>query len=475
MNNKIIGRDDACETFLEALESGSSEFIAIVGRRRIGKTFLVNNYFNDELCFYLTGVQDGSKETQLNAFTQELSRRQKKHVEPPKNWLDAFNMLRGYLEKKRTKKKKVIFLDELPWMDAPKSNFVQEFGYFWNSYAAWSKDIILVIAGSSTSWIVNKIFNDRGGLHNRVTKRIWLKPFTLQQTEDFLKSKKVTISRYEITLLYMAIGGIPFYLNEIKQGESAAQTIQRLFFKSGGLLKTEFQYLYKAIFFKADAYVRVVRILAKHRYGLNRTTLLKLAKITNSGGGSKILEDLVLTGYIEEMIPLGKNKNGAKYVLNDFYSLFYLNFVEPANYKNWLAAIETSSYKIWCGLSFERVCFMHQDEIKKTLGISGLNSYFTHLTLFGPNKKATSQIDMLIERADNVFNLCEIKFANSVYKIKETEATKLREKMADLQTKIKARQSIFPILVTPFGGEKNMHYIGNIQKEVTLNDLFVKR
>ncbi len=474
MSKIIIGRDDACEVLLSAIESSSSEFVAIVGRRRIGKTYLVNKYFESDICFYLTGIQSGSKETQLSAFTQELGRRQKKHIEPPKNWLEAFHILRTHLEKVKTKRKKVIFLDELPWMDAPKSHFIQAFGHFWNSYAAWSDDIVLVIAGSSTSWIVNKIFNDRGGLHNRVTKRIWLEPFTLQQTEEFLKSKKIRLSRYELTLLYMAIGGIPFYLNEVRPGESVAQTIQRLFFKADGLLKKEFQYLYKAIFFKADAYERVVRVLAKHRYGLSRTTLLKQAKITNSGGGTKILEDLVLTGYIEEMMPLGKNKNGAKFVLNDFYSLFYLNFVEPANHKNWLTVIETSAYKIWCGLTFERVCFTHQNEITKALGINGLHSSFSHLTIFGDNKKATSQIDMLIERADNVINLCEIKFANSIYKMKEAEATKIREKMSDLRPKIKTRQSIFPVLISPFGGERNMHYLGTIQNEVKLDDLFVK-
>ena len=370
MSKPIIGRDEECETFERVLSSRESEFVAITGRRRIGKTYLVNQYFGSSLCFYLTGIQDKPQSVQLQAFAQELARRQNDIVPTPDNWLRAFDLLRTYLQSLKKGKKKVIFLDELPWMDTPKSGFLQKFAYFWNSWAAWTEDIILIIAGSSTSWIVKKIYNDRGGLHNRVTKRIWLKPFTLKQTEQFLESKNIVMSRYEIVLLYMAMGGIPFYLNEVKKGESAAQTIQRLFFKDNGLLRNEFQNLYHAIFLKADAHIRVIKVLAKHRYGLDRNELLKKAKITNSGGASKILEELVLTGYMEEMLPFGKRKNGLKYVLNDFYSMFYLSFVEKNTNQNWLSCFNTAAYKIWCGLTFERVCFMHLDGIKKALGIS---------------------------------------------------------------------------------------------------------
>lgn len=472
MDKLIIGRDAECKIFDEVLLSQSSEFVAITGRRRIGKTYLVNQYFDSNICFYMTGIQNQPQTVQLQAFAQELARRQNQFVQTPKNWLEAFDLLRNFIENQKSVKKKIIFLDELPWMDTPKSNFLQVFAHFWNSWAAWTKDIILVIAGSSTSWIVKKVYNDTGGLHNRVTKRIWLQPFTLKQTEHFLESKNIKLSRYEITLLYMAIGGVPFYLNEVKTGESTAQIIQRLFFENGGLLKSEFQNLYQAIFYKADAYIRVVKVLAKHRYGLDRNEVLKQAKITNSGGGSKILEDLVLTGYIEEMLPFGKKKSGVKYVLNDLYSMFYINFVENNTTKNWLSYIDTAMYKIWCGFTFERVCFMHQEGIKKALGISGIRTQTSHLTIYDEDKKAKAQIDMLIERADNVFNLCEIKFSENIYILKEAEANKIRQKMGSLRDKIKEKQSIFPTLITPFGAERNKHYLGLIQNEVRLDELF---
>lgn len=472
MGKLIIGRDAECKIFDGVLTSQSSEFVAITGRRRIGKTYLVNQYFDSNICFYLTGIQNEPQAVQLQAFAQELARRQNQFVQTPNNWLEAFDLLRKYIENQKTGKKKVIFLDELPWMDTPKSNFLQVFAHFWNSWAAWTEDIILIIAGSSTSWIVKKVYNDRGGLHNRVTKRMWLKPFTLKQTEDFLESRKVKLSRYEITLLYMAMGGVPFYLNEVKTGESAAQTIQRLFFENEGLLRSEFQNLYQAIFHKADAYIRVVKVLAKHRYGLDRNEVLKQAKITNSGGGSKILDDLVMTDYIAEMLPFGKKKSGMKYVLNDLYSMFYLNFVEDITNQNWLSYIDSATYNIWCGLTFERVCFMHEEGIKKALGISGIRTQTSHLTIYDDDKKAKAQIDMLIERSDNVFNLCEIKFSESTYVLKEAEAGKIRQKMGSLRSKIKEKQSIFPTLITTFGAERNMHYLGLIQNEVNLDALF---
>lgn len=359
-------------------------------------------------------------------------------------------------------------------MDTPKSKFVQLFAHFWNSWAAWQNNIVLVIAGSSTSWIIKKIYEDKGGMHNRVTKRIWLKPFNLKETEAYLKHRRVNLSQYEISLIYMAVGGVPFYLNEIKPGQSANQIIQQLFFEPNALLKTEFHNLFHSIFHKADAHIRVIQELAKYRYGLDRTQLLKLAKITNSGGGSKILEELLQTDYVAQMIPFGKKNNGAKYILNDFYSMFYLNFVEGTKIKKWYNQFNTPNYQIWCGLSFERLCMMHEYAIKKALGISGVDTHSSHLTLLGEDKKAISQIDLLIERKDNTFNLCEIKFTHDIYKITEAESMKIKQKEFYLRDRIKQRQSIFNTMITTFGCERNnMHYIGRIHKEVVLSDLFV--
>jgi uncharacterized protein len=469
----LVGRSPQIEIFKEALNSGKSEFIAVTGRRRIGKTFLINSFFKDEICFYMTGIQNQPIKVQLRAFANELSHRSKRLVSTPEHWLEAFALLRDYVETVETKKKKVIFLDELPWFDTQKSGFLQIFAHFWNSWAAWEKNIILVIAGSSTSWIVNKVYNDTGGLHNRVTKRIWLEPFKLAETELFLKSKNIHLTQYEIILIYMSIGGVPFYLNEIRQGESAAQCIERLCFQEDGLLKNEFENLYTAIFHKPEAHLRIVKALAQHPYGLGRTELLKQAKITNSGGASSILEELIATGYVEYMLPFGQKVNNGKYILADFYSRFYLNFISNRKIDNWMSHINSTAYNVWGGFAFEWLCHLHKKEIIKALGLSGVQTKTSFLTIKDETGKMTAKIDMLIDRADNVLNLCEIKFSNDIYKLNKTEAEAIRKKVSELQAQLKRRKSIFPTMITTFGCEKNMHYLGLITNQLDMSCMFV--
>jgi uncharacterized protein len=472
MIESIVGRNPQIVLFNEALDSPQSEFIAVTGRRRIGKTFLINTFFKESICFYMTGVQNQPLKTQLQAFANELGARKKTMVSTPADWMEAFALLRNYVESVETTQKKVIFLDELTWIDTPRSGFLQIFAHFWNSWAAWEKNIILVIAGSSTSWIVNKIYNDTGGLHNRVTKRVWLEPFKLVETEAFFKYKNITLTRYETVLIYMAFGGVPFYLNEVKSGESAAQCIERLCFTEGGLLKTEFDNLYTSIFYRPESHLKIVKTLAQHPYGMERNELLKQAKVTNSGGASNILDELVTTGYVYYMIPYGKNASGGKYILADFYSRFYLNFISNRKITNWMSQIDSNAYKTWCGLAFEWVCHYHKNEILKALGINGIQTTTSYLSIKDEMGKMTAQIDMLIDRADNALNLCEIKFSNDVYALTKAEADKMRKKITYLQGQLKKRKSIFPVMITTFGCDKNMHYLGLITNQLDMDCLF---
>jgi uncharacterized protein len=469
---EIFGREKEIVLFEAALTSAQSEFIAVTGRRRIGKTFLIKTFFQAELCFHFTGVQNQPMKVQLSTFANELGLRQKRRMSTAKDWIEAFSLLRDYVETLETNTKKVLFFDELPWMDTPRSGFLQIFAHFWNNWAAWEKNIILVIAGSSTSWIINKVYNDPGGLHNRVTKRIWLKPFDLHETEAFLRSKHIILSRYEITLLYMALGGVPFYLNEIRSGESAAQCIQRLCFTEGGLLQDEFKNLYSAIFNKPDAHLKIVKTLAQHHYGLERGELLKKTKISNTGAASKVLDELVATGYLHYMIPFGKKHNGGKYILADFYSRFYLTFIDHQTSMNWMSAANSPAYYTWCGLAFEWLCHYHSMAVLKALGINGIRTSTSYLSIKDESGKMTAQIDLLIDRADHTINLCEIKFANDVYVMTKSEADAMRKKVSQLGAKLKRRKSIFPVMITTFGCEKNMYYLGQIYHEVTLDDLF---
>lgn len=471
---QLFGRKKEIEIFNDALASHQSEFIAVKGRRRIGKTFLINTFFKEERCFYLTGVHNQPTKVQLQAFANELSFRQKKVVSRPKDWLEAFALLRNYVQTVETTTKKVIFIDELPWIDTPKTNFIQIFAHFWNSWAAWEENIILVIAGSSTSWMVNKIYNDTGGFHNRVTKRIWLEPFKLSETEAFFKSKHIQLSRYEIALIYMAFGGVPFYLNEVKIGESAAQCIERLCFADGGLLKNEFDNLYVSIFNTPEVHIRIAKTLAQHPYGMGRTELLKKAKVANSDASTKILEELVANDYLYYMLPYGKKANRGKYILADFYSRFYFNFISNPKVSDWMSELESNTYKTWAGLAFEWLCYYHKRQILKGLGISGIRYYeISYVNVKDENRKMTGQIDMLIDRADNILNLCEITFSNDVYVISEEEGDIIRKKMWYLMGKVKHRKSVSPVMITPFGCEKNMYFLGLFNYQLDLNCLFL--
>jgi uncharacterized protein len=469
---KVVGREKEMAIFDQAMESDKSEFIAVTGRRRVGKTYLIKKYFEKSFCFSVTGIQNQGKDAQMQAFINELSIRQNKFMSKPKSWIEAFFLLREYLESVKTTKKKVIFIDELPWMDTQRSSFLQIMAHFWNSWAAWEGNIILVICGSATSWIIKKVFNDRGGLHNRVTKRISLKPFTLSETELFLKAKGINLERYQIAQIYMALGGIPFYLNEIIKGESAHQNIDRLCFAEQAPFKKEFDNLYKSLFDKPDNYITIIKALAANNYGLTREALLQKTKLSNAGSTTRLLFDLQESGFIDYISPFGNSNNNGKYVLVDFYSRFYLRFITGNKTKSWLTQHDSSIWKAWAGITFELIYYLHISKIEKALGIEGIYTKHHYLLLKNDTKELNSQIDIVIERADKSINLCEVKFADGEYDLTKAEAENIRQKTWNLQNQLKKRQMIFPTMLTTFGCTRNQHYLGIITNEVKLDDLF---
>jgi len=230
-------------------------------------------------------------------------------LEIPPDWLAAFQQLKTYLKPLLGKEKKVIFFDELPWLDTHRSGFLQAFGYFWNSWAS-RQNLVVVICGSAASWMIRKVVRDKGGLHNRITKRIHLKPFTLAETETYLASRHIRFNRYQLLQLYMAMGGIPHYLKEIKKGKSAAQNIDQICFAETGLLKEEFINLYPALFHNADKHLELVRALATKHQGMTRADIIRQTKWPSGAGLTKILEELVQSGFINAYYPFGKKKIG---------------------------------------------------------------------------------------------------------------------------------------------------------------------
>ncbi len=478
MKNTLFGRDKEITILQKALLSHEAEMVSVIGRRRVGKTFLIKTVYKKSIAFELTGIQHAPRKEQLRNFSGQLTKLSKSKVPipPPKDWLEAFFILSEFLESKIGKKKIVVFLDELPWMSTHKSGFLRALSWFWNSWAV-NKNVVVVICGSAASWMIRKVVNHRGGLHNRITKRIHLYPFTLAETEAYLKSRKAGLDRYHIIQLYMALGGIPHYLKEIEPGLSAAQNINNICFSQTGLLRKEFSRLYASLFDSAEYHVAVIKALARKRQGLTRKDIVRHLKISEGATVTKTLDELNESGFISSFRPFGKKKKERLYRLTDEYSLFYLQFMEGQEYEGddvWNHLSQTQSYKTWAGYAFENVCLKHIPQIKKAMSIAGIYSVSGSFYKKGTQDSEGGQIDLLIDRKDQVINLFEIKFYNEPFTITKAYAEKMRTRMGVFRESTKTRKQLFWILISTFGLKENAHSLGIVSKSLTMDDLFAE-
>ena len=476
MSGKLIGRKKEQEILLDALNSSEAEMVSLVGRRRVGKTFLVTSLYQEKIVFELTGIQNASRAIQLRNFRDVLTERMESEInlELPIDWLDAFNQLKKYLKPLLEKDKKVIFLDELPWMATHKSGFLEAFGYFWNSWAS-RQNLVVVICGSAASWMIQKVVRDKGSLHNRITKRINLQPFNLKDTEQYLLHRRISFERYQLLHLYMVLGGVPHYLKEIKRGYSAAQNIDELCFSNNGLLKEEFENLYTALFKNAHKHIEIVRILAGRQYGMSRDMLIKHSKMSSGKGFTKLLEELTLSGFISAFYPFGNKKTDLIYRLTDEFSLFYFQFMDGRKKDSdnvWKHLSQTQSYKTWSGYAFENICLKHIYQIKLALKIAGVYSTISSFYQKGGESEKGSQIDLVLDRNDHVINLFEIKFYQENVRINKAYAHKLREKAQVFRAKTKTRKQIFWTLMTTFGLDQNHHSLDLIDSALNMDILF---
>ena len=376
---KIIGREKEIQTLAEAMKSERSEFVAVYGRRRIGKTFLIKEYFNNKFSFLFVGTRGISKATQLDNFALALQRQFAIDFKPAlQNWFDAFHLLEDLLTKKRTKGKRVVFIDEMPWMDSPKSDFVPALELFWNGWANMRDDIVLIACGSATSWMVDKVFHNRGGLFNRITRHLYLKPFTLNEVEKLLHSQGIQWDRYQIAQCYMALGGVPFYLTLLNRSESLSQNIDRLFFSSENApLRMEYSELYSALFKDPEKYMTIVKALSAKREGMTRNELIEQCGF---GGSSitKVLSDLERCDFIFGYSQFGNKTKNTLYRIKDFYTLFYYKFVEKDDGKDncrWSHILQSQQVRIWQGFSFELLCLLHLDQIKNSFNMPCVKKY----------------------------------------------------------------------------------------------------
>lgn len=474
---QLIGREPEKTILTRMLHSPEAELVAMFGRRRVGKTFLIRSVYADRIVFEFTGMHNASLKDQLKSFSLafNVGKAPRLPTAVPENWIEAFHFLKAHLTTKIATRKSVVFFDEFPWIQTVKSGFLPAFEHFWNTWACRQNNLVVVICGSAASWMIRNIVNNKGGLHNRISQKIRLLPFNLKETEAYLMARKIKLDRYQLLQLYMAMGGIPEYLKAILPGESAAQAIDRLCFSKDGKLKGEFDILYNSLFDRAENHTAVIRALAGKSKGLNRNEIIKACNISSGGTTTKLLEELMESGFITPYIPFDKTIRESIYKLSDEYSLFYIKFLEKSRNKGedtWLTISESPSWKSWSGFAFEGVCLKHIWQIKKALSIGGVQSEES-VWRYAPGKNEKgAQIDLLIDRRDHSTNICEMKYSIEPFTIDKKYAGELQEKLRVFKQKTNSRKTLFLTMITTYGVTANIHSTGLVQKEITMDALF---
>ncbi len=481
MEGKIIGREEECRRLTHCMQEKQAQLILVYGRRRVGKTYLIEQFFRLRFAFRFTGMYKEPKSVQLQYFTEEL----RSHItvpKTPKNWMEAFRLLYQYLQTLPENEKQVVFFDELPWMDTHKSGFLTAFEWFWNQWGHAMDQLVFIACGSATSWMVKHLDKNRGGLFRRETAKLYLRPFTLQETERYLASRHMEWSRYDICLCYMILGGIPDYLKRLDPGQGLNENIDRLFFGSGAELGNEFSELYRTLFTNNAQYIAVVETLFEKKSGITRAEILARTGLPDNGILSEILTNLKASGFIQTYPFFQHRKKETVYLLSDYYSAFYLQFIKQDSGRDpqrWSKAYGSGRFFNWAGHAFEQVCRDHLPEIKKKLGISGVSTEdYTWFYRPSAEREETgaesgAQIDLLIERGDRTIHLCEEKFVSSEFVIDREYEMNLRNKRETFRQVTGTKKTLILTMITTYG-IKNGKYSNLISGQVVLDDLFEK-
>ena len=471
--DRLFGRASEQEQLDRLLVSGQAEFIALYGRRRVGKTFLVKEHLRGKITFYVSGVIDEDAEAQKKSFQTALE----EHGAPaPRGnaWMDYFLSLKQFLQLKVSDNKPcIVFIDEIPCLDTPRSGFIGALDHFWNTWASDHTNMKLIVCGSATSWIIKNLVDSHGGLHNRLTATIHLHPFTLKETEDYLKQRHFNWNRNTIAQLYMIFGGVPFYLSLLSPKETLAQAIDRLYFQRDATLENEYKRLTASLFRSPEPYYRIIETLAQHQQGITREEISQLTGLGTGGNLTRMLTELEHCDFIRSYYTRGRKVriNSCFYQLTDLFSLFHLHFRKKGinDPHFWENNINTPQVNTWLGLAFERIVLQHIEQVKKALGIErmGVNYYAWRSRTSQP----ASQIDLVLDRADNIVNICEMKYAKDAYLMTEEDEVKMRRRQSTFLLETRSRQATRPTMITPFGLQPNTHS-SEITDEISLDDLF---
>lgn len=473
MERNIIGRTKEIGILRTALESDKAELVAVYGRRRIGKTFLVKEFFNNAFDYYATGIFEGTKQNELDAFCDMLAQNSR-GPRKIKTWMQAFAALRDYLMSLR-KKRIVVFLDELPWFDTPSGQFIKAFEWFWNSWGSTVPGLKVIVCGSATTWMTDKFISSKGGMYNRTTVRIYLAPFNLLETESMLKSRGFDWDRSVILDAYMVFGGVPLYLEMLNKDLSLDANIDNLFFGHRAPLHDEYSFLFRSLFKESEYYMRIIDIISKKNMGVSRQDIVDATGISNNGTLTKALKNLISCDFIRHYNSYGKKERGTLYQLTDLSILFYKRFVERYNGKDehhWTNIIDNPARRAWTGIAFEQVCLLHVGQIKQALGISGVQADVCSWQFAGNDEMPGTQIDMLIARRDKVVNLCEMKYSTYEYAITPKYNMELRQRIATFRSVTRTHHSLQLTMVTPWGVKHNANS-SIVNQSLTLEHLFL--
>lgn len=482
---KILGRSKEIKILDQIWDSKEAEFVAIYGRRRVGKTHLIREYFSDKKCVYFeaTGQKDGGMGVQLENFIKIFSKTFYDNIPllTPPSWKDAFELLTKEIDKLPKSRKIVIFFDELPWLATKRSGMLQALDYYWNRFWSRYSNLILVVCGSAASWILDNLINAKGGLHNRLTKTILLRPYSLKETQQFLENRKINLNYKQVVDLYMVFGGIPFYLKQVERGKSVLQTVNKICFQRDGLLYGEFDRLFVSLFDNAEISLSIIKTISKYQYGISREELIKATGISSGGTLNKRLNELESAGFLQSFIPYGHKRKDYYYRVIDEYCYFYLRWIEPFKKKGfeggkeyWQTKGKTQAATTWSGYAFENVCLKHIDQIRDALELQSISCEIGSWR-FIPKKAVNdsgAQIDLLFDREDGVITLCEIKYTEKLFVLDKANAREIKNKIDVFEKYFSPKKQLTFALINTVGIKPTIWSEDLIQNEVTLDDLF---
>ena len=470
---RLIGREEELRELEGHAQSGKPEFLVVYGRRRVGKTFLIREHFKNEFFFEHTGLASGSAAAQLTEFNKSLRRTRGGAHGDAAGWPEAFDCLREHIEHSDLERK-IIFIDELPWMDRPKSLMLPALEHFWNGWASSRKDVFLIVCGSAASWVIARLLRDRGGFYGRITGRLLVKPFTLRDCEAFYREAGIVFSRYQMVESYMIFGGIPYYLSLMRRELGFSQNVDRLCFREGGALRDEYELLYRSLFKKAEGHMAVVETLAGKRAGLSREAVLKGSGLTDGGGFTRVLRELEQCGFIRRYAGYGKKARDALYQLADPFTLFHLRFIRGGSAHDapfWSSYTDDGGRRAWTGYAFEQVALAHTGQIKRKLQIGGvLTRQYSWRSV---KSQPGAQIDLVIDRNDGVVNLCEMKYSRDEFEIDAAYEKQLRRRAEVFRSETSTKSALHTTFVTTYGLTRNEHS-ASVQSIITMDDFFAE-